>query len=194
MALLSFFASADAHVLQGEGVYLRAPRYADYPVWTNLREKSRDFLTPWEPVWPLDDLTKRAYLRRLRRYEKERRQETAFPFFIFRSADHMLLGGCSLSHILRGVQQSAILGYWAGEAHAGQGYVTAAVKALLPFAFDELGLHRVQAACVVGNERSIAVLRKCGFREEGIARGMLRINGSWRDHQVFAILRDDPRV
>ncbi|PKQ03183.1 MAG: 30S ribosomal protein S5 alanine N-acetyltransferase, partial [Alphaproteobacteria bacterium HGW-Alphaproteobacteria-12] len=54
-------------------------------------------------------------------------------------------------------------------------------------------LHRLQAACLPENERSRAVLRKCGFTEEGIARGYLRINGAWRDHVVFAILRDDPR-
>jgi len=194
MAFLSFFEPDHERPLQGKGVYLRAPRSSDYVVWKGLRESSREFLTPWEPVWPLDDLTRGAFRRRLRRYAGERRRKTAYPFFIFRSEDHVLVGGCTLSHIQRGVQQSAILGYWAGEIYAGQGYVTAAVKALIPFAFGELGLHRIQAACVVGNERSASVLRKCGFHEEGVARGFLRINGSWRDHQVFAILRDDPRI
>ncbi|MEQ8951827.1 GNAT family protein, partial [Parvibaculum sp.] len=77
---------------------------------------------------------------------------------------------------------------------AGRGYVTAAVRALVPYVFEELRLHRLQAACLPENERSRAVLRKCGFTEEGIARGYLRINGAWRDHVVYAILRDDPRL
>ena len=104
-----------------------------------------------------------------------------------------MLGGCTLSGVQRGVQQSCTLGYWAGETHAGKGYVTAAVRALIPFVFEELKLHRLQAACLPENERSRSVLRKCGFTEEGIARGYLRINGAWRDHVVYAILRDDPR-
>jgi len=194
MAFLSVFKSDHEGPLRGQGVYLRAPKSADFAAWRQLRESSREFLTPWEPIWPLDDLTQAAFRRRLRRYAKERRRGTTYPFFIFRSEDHALLGGCTLSHIQRGVQQSATLGYWAGEIYAGQGYVTEAVKALVPFAFGALDLHCIQAACVVGNERSVSVLKKCGFHEEGIARGFLRINGSWRDHQVFAILRDDPRV
>ena len=193
MPLLSFLAPDDNERLAGQGIYLRAPRLSDYPAWSALRDESRDFLTPWEPVWPLDDLSRRAFRQRLRRYRRERRRQTAYPFFIFRQEDDALLGGCTISHIQHGVQQSGVLGYWAGEAHAGKGYVTAAVKTIIPFAFNELQLHRLQAACVVDNERSKAVLRKCGFHEEGIARGFLRINGSWRDHQVFAILHDDPK-
>jgi ribosomal-protein-alanine N-acetyltransferase len=193
MAFLSFLRfGSDLH-LEGAEIYLRPPKLSDYGAWSSLRENSRAFLTPWEPVWPADDLTRFAYRRRLARYRREIRHERAFPFFIFRKADHALLGGCTLSQLQRGVQQSALLGYWAGEAHAGKGYVTAGVKAVVSFAFDELGLHRVQAACVTDNERSKSVLRKCGFHEEGIARGFLKINGNWRDHQVFAILRDDPR-
>ena len=98
-----------------------------------------------------------------------------------------------IRRVQRGVQQSCTLGYWAGERHAGRGHVTAAVRALIPFVFEELKLHRLQAACLPENERSRAVLRKCGFTEEGIARGYLRINGAWCDHVVFAILRDDRR-
>lgn len=180
-------------MIPGRGLYLRAPQLTDFPQWSELRERSRAFLTPWEPTWGPDDLTKPSFRRRLRRYQREIREDQAYPFFIFREEDDALLGGCTLSGVQRGVQQSCTLGYWAGEDHAGRGHVTAAVRALIPFVFEELKLHRLQAACLPENERSRAVLRKCGFTEEGIARGFLRINGAWRDHVVYAILRDDAR-
>ncbi|MGB5950058.1 MAG: GNAT family protein [Parvibaculum sp.] len=182
-----------APLIIGDGVRLRSPQMGDYEEWAALREKSRAFLTPWEPTWPEDDLSKASYRRRIRRYLREIRADRAYPFFIFREQDGALVGGCTLSNVQRGVQQSCALGYWAGEIHAGRGYVTRAVRALIPYVFEELKLHRLQAACLPENERSKAVLRKCGFREEGYARGYLRINGVWRDHLVFAILRDDPR-
>lgn len=177
----------------GHGVYLRNPLPTDFLPWAALRHQSRAFLTPWEPTWGVDDLTRTSFRRRLRRYQREIREDQAYPFFIFREEDDALLGGCTLSGVQRGVQQSCSLGYWAGEIHAGRGHVTAAVRALIPFVFEELKLHRLQAACLPENERSRAVLRKCGFTEEGIARGYLRINGAWRDHVVYAILSDDPR-
>jgi len=180
-------------LILGQGVYLRMPQHGDYSAWAGLREDSRSFLTPWEPTWGQDDLTRPAYRRRIRRYMREIREDHAYPFFIFREQDNALVGGCTLSGVQRGVQQSCALGYWAGEKYAGRGYVTAAVRALIPYVFEELKLHRLQAACLPENERSRAVLRKCGFTEEGHARGYLRINGMWRDHVVFAILRDDPR-
>ncbi|MBX3446315.1 MAG: GNAT family N-acetyltransferase [Parvibaculaceae bacterium] len=194
MAFLRSISKPDtAPMILGRGLYLRAPQLTDFPQWSELRERSRAFLTPWEPTWGPDDLTKPSFRRRLRRYQREIREDQAYPFFIFREEDDALLGGCTLSGVQRGVQQSCTLGYWAGEDHAGRGHVTAAVRALIPFVFEELKLHRLQAACLPENERSRAVLRKCGFTEEGIARGFLRINGAWRDHVVYAILRDDPR-
>ncbi|MBA4209317.1 MAG: 30S ribosomal protein S5 alanine N-acetyltransferase [Parvibaculum sp.] len=194
MAFLRSISKPDtAPTIPGRGLYLRAPQLTDFLQWSELRERSRAFLTPWEPTWGPDDLTKPSFRRRLRRYQREIREDQAYPFFIFREGDDVLLGGCTLSGVQRGVQQSCTLGYWAGEDHAGRGHVTAAVRALIPFVFEELKLHRLQAACLPENERSRAVLRKCGFTEEGIARGYLRINGAWRDHVVYAILRDDPR-
>lgn len=177
----------------GDSVYLRGPQMADFAEWAALRERSREFLIPWEPTWPADDLTRTSFRRRLRRYLREVREDRAYPFFIFREEDGALVGGCTLSNVNRGVQQSCTLGYWAGEVYAGKGYVTKAVRALVPYVFEELRLHRLQAACLPENERSKAVLRRCGFREEGYARGYLRINGVWRDHVLFAMLRDDPR-
>lgn len=178
----------------GEGVKLRSPQASDFEEWVSLREISREFLVPWEPTWGIDDLTKASFRHRIRRYQSEIRQDTAYPFFVFRQEDGAMVGGCTLSNVHRGVQQDCILGYWAGAPFAGKGYITRAVRALIPYAFEELRLHRLEASCVFENERSKAVLRRCGFREEGFARGLFRINGIWRDHVQFAILRDDPRT
>lgn len=194
MSLLrSTIATEHDTVVHGDGLYLRHPQPGDFQDWSDLRGRSRAFLEPWEPVWPADDLTRAAFRRRLRRYQQDIRVGHAYPFFVFRTDDQALLGGCTLSNVRRGVAQSGSLGYWVGECFARQGYMTAALQALIPFTFDELHLHRLEAACLLENEASQRLLRRCGFTEEGKARAYLRINGAWRDHVLFAILESDPR-
>lgn len=179
--------------IYGHGVFLRVPQMGDFPSWVTVRERSRTFLTPWEPTWPIDDLTRSAYRRRLKRYMRDLREDEAYPFFIFRIEDGALLGGLTLSHVVRGVTQSCSLGYWIGAPHAGQGYMTAAVRTVIPFAFDTLRLHRIEAACLPNNTASIRLLEKTGFTREGLARHYLKINGAWQDHLLFALLEDDRR-
>jgi ribosomal-protein-alanine N-acetyltransferase len=178
--------------IAGDGVLLRAPQMSDYGAWSSLREASRDFLTPWEPTWPADDLTRASFRRRIKRYTEDQRSDLAYPFFIFRKADGALVGGLTLSNMRRGCAQAASLGYWMGAGHARQGHMTAAVTALLPFAFSTLRLHRVEAACIPANGASIRLLEKTGFRREGFARQYLCIDGIWQDHLLFARLCDDP--
>ena len=133
-----------APLVMGDGVYLRGPTMGDYSEWAELRTRSRAYLTPWEPTWPPDDLTRAAFRRRLRRYMRDVREDLAYPFFVFREDDDALVGGMTISNVHRGVQQSCTLGYWAGEIYSGNGYTTAAVRALACFIFDELQLHRIQ--------------------------------------------------
>jgi ribosomal-protein-alanine N-acetyltransferase len=176
----------------GTGVILRVPQMADHGEWAALREESRSFLTPWEPTWPADDLTRAAFRRRLRRYAEDQRLDLAYPFFLFRSSDGALVGGLTIANVRRGVAQAGSLGYWVGARFAGQGYMTAGVRAVLPFAFGAINLHRLEAACIPTNEPSVRLLEKTGFRREGYARAYLCINGSWQDHFLYARLRDDP--
>jgi ribosomal-protein-alanine N-acetyltransferase len=185
------FPGGQQPIIQGDGVYLRYPRMADYPQWSRLRSESRAFLSPWEPLWSADELTKSAYRRRLKRYSKETRLDTAYAFFVFRKADDALLGGCTLSNVRRGVTQCCALGYWVGERFARQGFMYEAVRALQPFVFQTLGLHRIEAACLPSNEPSRNLLTKAGFRQEGLALRYLQINGEWRDHVLFALLADE---
>ena len=180
-------------VIAGEGITLRTPSLADYSDWATIRAESRGFLTPWEPTWPPDDLTRGAFRRRIRRYHAEIREDQAYPFFIFRLGDGALVGGLTLSNVTRGMTQSATIGYWMGEAYASRGYMTAALKAVIPFGFDTLGLHRLEAACLPGNAPSMRLLGNVGFQKEGLARGLVCINGRWQDHIVYALLATDPR-
>lgn len=172
-------------------LFLRPPIADDFEAWAGLREESRAFLTPWEPTWGIDDLTRGSFRRRLRRYAEEMEADEAYPFFLFRRSDQALLGGLNLTNIRRGAAEMASLGYWMGRAHAGQGHMSEAVRNLMPFAFSNLRLRRIEAACLPENAASIRLLEKIGFRREGYARDYLSINGAWRDHLLFALLARD---
>jgi ribosomal-protein-alanine N-acetyltransferase len=174
----------------GEGVVLRGPVLADYAEWAALREQSRDFLTPWEPTWPDDDLTRAAFRRRIRRYAEDLRADQSYAFVIIRSSDNALVGGLTLANIRRGVAQAASLGYWMGKPYVRQGYMTAAVRTVIAFAFSTLRLHRLEAACIPTNNASIRLLEKTGFVREGYARDYLCINGIWQDHLLYGRLKD----
>jgi ribosomal-protein-alanine N-acetyltransferase len=185
------FPGGQQPVIRGQGIYLRYPRISDYLAWARLRGESREFLTPWEPVWADDELTRGAFRRRIKRYQKETRLDSAYVFFVLRQSDDALLGGCTLSNVRRGVTQCCTMGYWIGAKFARQGYMTNAVKALVPFVFKTLGLHRIEAACLVDNEASKNLLARTGFRQEGLARRYLLINGQWADHLLFALLKEE---
>jgi ribosomal-protein-alanine N-acetyltransferase len=174
----------------GEGILLRIPQAPDYADWTTLREGSRDFLTPWEPTWPADDLSRSAFRRRIRRYSEDLRTDQGYAFLIIRTSDNTLVGGLTLANIRRGVAQAGSIGYWMGRPFVRQGYMTAAVRAIIPFAFASLRLHRLEAACIPTNAGSIGLLEKTGFVREGYAREYLCINGIWQDHLLYGRLKD----
>jgi [ribosomal protein S5]-alanine N-acetyltransferase len=181
-----------APVIRSERLWLRAPVMSDHPAWAALRSASRQHLTPWEPQWSMDELARISFRRRLRHYSREIQDDTGYPMLIFRQSDDALLGGLTLSNIRRGVTQAGCLGYWLGAPHQGRGYMTEAVRALADFGFGNMKLHRLEAACLLHNAASIAVLERAGFTAEGVARRYLKINGQWQDHRLFARLSDDP--
>jgi ribosomal-protein-alanine N-acetyltransferase len=177
--------------ITGAGVTLRVPQSGDFAEWVALREASRAFLVPWEPVWPPDDLTRGAFRRRLKRYAEDLRNDLAYAFLIFRSDDNAMVGGLTLANIRRGVAQAGSIGYWVGAQFARKGYMTAAMRGLVPFCFTTLRLHRLEAACIPSNAASVRLLEKTGFQREGYARSYLCINGVWQDHLLYARLKDD---
>jgi [ribosomal protein S5]-alanine N-acetyltransferase len=178
-------------LLRGDGIYLRPAVSGDFAAWVRLRSESREFLTPWEPLWPEDDLTRAAFRRRLRRQSDEMARDEAFSFLIFDAGADTLLGGLTLGGIRRGVAQSGTLGYWMGVQHAGKGRMTRAVAAAVRFGFATLRLHRIEAACLPENAASQSLLERNGFQREGLARGYLRINGAWRDHLLYALVEPE---
>jgi [ribosomal protein S5]-alanine N-acetyltransferase len=182
--------SDNVNFVRGEGVYLRPPEMRDYEAWSSLRDQSRAFLTPWEPTWPGDDLTRTAFRRRVRRHQQEIESNEAFPFLVFRD-DDALLGGLTLGQVKRGVVQAATLGYWIGQPYSQSGFMTRAVRAAVGFAFGALRLHRIEASCLPHNKASLKLLERVGFRREGYARAYLRINGAWEDHLLYALLETD---
>jgi ribosomal-protein-alanine N-acetyltransferase len=187
-----FLARSEPFRLVGDRVFLRPPERGDYEDWASLRARSRNFLTPWEPSWPPDALSRTSFRARIARYAEDWRIDQGYNFFIFRN-DETLVGGIGLSNIRRGVAETASLGYWTGEPYARQGYMTAALPLVLDFAFERLRLHRVEAACLPTNTPSRALLLHTGFQQEGYARNYLLIDAKWQDHLLFAVLREDWR-
>jgi len=185
-----FLARTDPFRLTGQRVFLRPPERGDYEAWASLRASSRHFLAPWEPTWPPDALSRASFRARVARYAEDWRTDQAYNFLIF-ADEETLVGGIGLSNLRRGVSETASLGYWVGEAFAQQRYMTATLPLVLDFAFDRLGLHRVEAGCLPTNIPSRALLARAGFQQEGYAREYLCIEGKWQDHLLFAILRGD---
>jgi [ribosomal protein S5]-alanine N-acetyltransferase len=193
MRLLANWLTAErGQGLSGVRVVLRPPAMEDFEAWAALRQASRSFLEPWEPKWDDRELTRASFRERVRRITQLAQEDTAYSFLIF---DHgnTILGGINLSNIRRGVAQMGALGYWIGEPHSRKGYMRDAVLTLTNHAFGELGLHRVEAACLPRNQASINLLESCRFQHEGLARGYLKIAGIWEDHMLFAKLPGDER-
>ncbi len=191
MGWLDWVQASAQPVLTGPGILVRMPRPADYERWRELRDASRAFLTPWEPSWSANELARAAFRLRLERYRRDARERTSYTFFVFDPSGRTLYGGLTLGRIQRGVAQCGTLGYWMGERHAGRGIMSRAVRTICIFAFEIEGLHRVEAACVPRNARSIGLLESCGFRREGYLRRYLKIAGVWEDHLLYSLLAED---
>lgn len=184
--------SREAPLVKGR-LILCQPIMEHWSDWAQLRSESRNFLQPWEPTWPRDSLTQAAFRRRLRNHARDRETGAGFSFLVFRAEDDALLGGVTLSEIRRGVAQAATIGYWIGERYGRMGYMSEAVECVIAHVFDTLDLHRLEAACLPVNEPSRRLLEGRGFRMEGLAQSYLKIDGSWRDHLLFALIDSDWR-
>ncbi len=192
MALFRFPSEPPSRpLIRTPNLYLRAPQASDHAAWALLRMESREFLTPWEPTWNEDDLTRASFRLRAKRAAREISTDEAYSLFIFETGTETLIGGLTLGLIRRGVAQACTLGYWMGRRHAGKGHMTEAVRGAVRFAFSDLALHRVEAACLPNNEPSRRLLERVGFQHEGLARAYLKINGNWADHLLYGVLSSD---
>jgi ribosomal-protein-alanine N-acetyltransferase len=179
--------------IETERMTLRLPQHGDFRAWTALRDQSAPFLTPWEPVWAADHLSRKAFTSRIYWANRSTSQGTALPLLLIRREDGALLGAITLDNIRRGPSQAGTLGYWMGQAHARQGYMREAILSVVHHAFTVMDLSRIEAACLPENAASRGVLEKCGFKYEGVAQSYLQIAGRWRNHVLYANLRGDRR-
>lgn len=179
--------------IETERLTLRLPAHSDYRAWAGLREESRAFLTPWEPTWSADHLTRKSFTNRVYWAGRAWSGGTAMPLFLIRRADQVLVGAATVDNIRRGPAQAATIGYWVGAPFARQGYMAEALRAVIHHCFTTLDLSRLESACLPENAASRGVLEKCGYKYEGVAQSYLQINGRWRNHVLYANLRGDRR-
>jgi [ribosomal protein S5]-alanine N-acetyltransferase len=161
----------------------------DFKAWVALRKGSRNFLEQWEPEWNDDEFARSSFRYRLYIYNKLATEERSQSLFAFTSDGINLMGAINVSNIRRGVSQSATLGYWIGEPYARKGYMSNALELVSQYSFNDLALHRLEAACLPHNQASISLLKKSKFEQEGIAKSYLKIAGNWEDHLLFARLK-----
>ncbi|MEL6463668.1 MAG: GNAT family protein [Pseudomonadota bacterium] len=179
--------------IETERMTLRPPTHSDFREWAALRAVSKDHLTPWEPSWAGDHLTRKAFTNRVYWAQRSVTSGTAVPLFLYRRNDDALLGAITLDNIRRGPAQAGTLGYWTGATHARQGYMREAILAVVHHAFTRIDLSRIEAACLPENVASRGLLETCGFKYEGVAQSYLQIGGRWRTHVLYAALRMDRR-
>ena len=174
-----------------DGLVLRRLRRRDEPEWLALRDANREWLRPWEATAPPGQISRAITFGELVRQERrEWRRRTSFPMAI--EIDGRLVGRVSVTGLTWGPECGGSIGYWVAQHRAGEGIAPRAVALAADYAFAQ-GLHRLEIAMRPENVASIRVARKVGFREEGLRRSYLYIDGRWRDHRVFALTAHEPR-
>ncbi|HVU73443.1 MAG TPA: GNAT family protein, partial [Mycobacteriales bacterium] len=173
-------------------------RRRDAPAWVRARARAQDWLEPWEASAPevtavpwIARQTVSSFLALRRAVRQGARRGTVLPFVI--TVDGAFAGMISVGEITRGAARSGALGYWVDERLAGRGIGTTAVALLVEHCFGPVGLHRLEAWVRPENTASRRLLTRVGFREEGLARDSLWVDGAWRDHLVFALCASDER-
>ncbi|AUQ61592.1 GNAT family N-acetyltransferase [Phaeobacter inhibens] len=179
--------------IETERLTLRPPIHADFRDWAALRQHSQGYLTPWEPSWAADHLSRKSFTNRVYWARRAVSSGSALPLFLIRRSDQLLVGAITLDNIRRGPAQAGTLGYWTGQPFGRHGYMREAIGAVVHHAFTKLDLSRIEAACLPENAASRGLLESAGFKYEGVAQSYLQINGRWRTHVLYASLRHDRR-
>lgn len=186
----------DVSRLRTERLELRPLVSSDFAQWNEVRERCRIWLEKWEPRPPAGapnpSRDPQAFNNRCRMRERERSLGTAFDFGLWH--DGWFCGEINISHLSRGAFQSAHVGYWIDERMAGRGLVAEGLLAVFGFAFEQVGLHRVQVSIMPRNAASLRVVEKLGLRSEGTAQGYIQIAGVWEDHVRFGLTIEEWRA
>ena len=176
-----------------ERCYLRLPNLRDFENWVNLRRKSEDFLSKWEPERDRNFYSMALFRSRVKWAKKKFNERKVIHAFIFRREDGLFMGAVTLDNVRRGAAQSGSIGYWIGEPFQKKGYMFEVVKALIFYVFKNFELSRVEAATLPENQASRRLLERAGFKYEGVSQSYLQISGRWRNHVMYSLLRDDRR-
>jgi ribosomal-protein-alanine N-acetyltransferase len=188
-----------AFAIETERLVLRPFRASDVRALRAFAIENETHLAAWSPRPRTPSLARSIVeiAKRIAAQRKAWRDDRAYAFAVTLRAPSAqgpagaLVGRVSLNDVIRGAFQNAHLGYLIGHAFQGHGLAREAVAAVIAFAFDGAGLHRVQAAIMPHNPRSLALARALRLREEGLAQRYLMIDGAWRDHVLFAVTRED---
>ena len=177
--------------ITGQKVILRPPQYSDWKAWADERKKNKLYLQPWEPLWSINELERSSFVKRVRMFERLSHNDQAYSFLIFKSDNEDFIGEVNISNVQRGIIQSCTIGYWIAKDCEGKGIMSESLELVKEFIFNELKLHRIEAACLPHNMPSLKLLLKNGFIKEGTARKLLKINDKWQDHTVLSFILDD---
>ncbi len=173
-------------VLTNGDVRLRPIEMRDAAAWRAARERSADWLRPWDAtVPPGRDPRPGSFRAVVRTLRHQARAGTAYPFVI--EVGGAFAGQLSVNNIVRGSAQFASVGYWIDHLHAGRGVMPRAVAMVIDHCFGAGGLHRIEVAIRPENTNSLRVVEKLGIREIGYAPRFLHIDGAWRDHRLYAV-------
>ena len=180
--------------LTTERLVLRPPRTNDVGELRRSLRHNQAHLRPWNPApRPGEDPTSITEVSNLvLRHRREWKTGRAFVFMVSPSAEPArVIGKIALNGVMRGAMHGAYLGYWMDVDHQGSGLCTEGIRAVLDFAFGPAELHRIQAAIMPRNAKSIRVIEKLAFRREGYAERYLQIAGKWEDHILYARTREE---
>jgi len=179
---------------RGLRVYLRAPLASDAVEFLAAAKASRGL----HGAWVQAPTTRARYLAFVRRFGGQAAGDplaaTHAGFLVCRREDDAIVGAFNIGEIVRGLFQSAYLGYYAFAPHAGAGYMSEGLELVLHVAFRVLKLHRLEANVQPTNRRSLTLVRRAGFVREGYSRRYVRVAGQWRDHVRMALLVEDWRA
>lgn len=182
-------------ILEHEDLILAPLRYTHRKQWFEVRRRNHDWLQPWEATDPTGTHQAMSYSAMVRAHNRDGAAGVSYPWAIFTKSGpdqkHQLVGQMIAAPVLWGSMRTTTLGYWVDQAHAGQNIVPRSVALASDYLLTRVGLHRIEINIVPDNAASIRVVEKLALRSEGIRKDYIHINGTWRDHESFAITRDE---
>jgi [ribosomal protein S5]-alanine N-acetyltransferase len=178
--------------LETERLHLKSLEKSDSEMFYDFLMRNYDFFKPWSPKYGEDYREKETHNAKMNNMVKEYIEGRTIKFFLFKKRKPVrIIGTTVLANIVRGPFLSGYLGYRVDEQENGMGYAPEAIKKVIEYAFNELGLHRIEANIIPRNTASLRVMEKLGFTYEGISKKYLQINGVWEDHKHFVMLNED---